>query len=467
MSWNPGYDPTTNHYQLAGTSYDASGNVTNDSFNAYASDPYNKMLSVNSTACGTNGNYSTYDAFGRIVEFSKNTTYKENWYTQAGTVVMSGTTLAEAYLQAPGGGSFMELGGQNDYLHKDWLGNARIGSLIGSHAVAADMAYAPYGEVYNFIAGSGISQMFTGDLTQLDSEVLFDTPNRELAASNQGRWLSPDPAGAGWNQYAYATNPNSSNDPSGLHPINGYGWQVANGQGPMDWAAFGLDGGFGSGGGGGAGGEGGSAGGTVGADGGSDPTTGPQLCMCPNDVTSGALEGANSTLPDLFACQTCEIFDFSNAQEFSLSYDSPQYLMATDPVLHYGIMIFGMLGGIDEDLGGEEVGSISIGSSGFDIGEEEFEHVIDGHTLGGSDLGNNSVFLGDAQDVAGLIQNSQTNWSYAQINGNFAYVNYTNNAVGILGAVSESPGQFTNVYTVIVNPSGGLVTAFPGFPGQQ
>jgi hypothetical protein len=63
--------------------------------------------------------------------------------------------------------------------------------------------------------------MFTGDLTQLDADVLFDTPNRELAASNQGRWLSPDPAGAGWNQYAYATNPNSQVDPTGLSANGG------------------------------------------------------------------------------------------------------------------------------------------------------------------------------------------------------------------------------------------------------
>jgi RHS repeat-associated protein len=82
--------------------------------------------------------------------------------------------------------------------------------------VSADEAYAPYGEVYDFITGAGPSQMFTGDLTQLDAEVLFDTPNREFASSNQGRWLSPDPAGAGWNQYAYVTNPMSNVDPSGL-----------------------------------------------------------------------------------------------------------------------------------------------------------------------------------------------------------------------------------------------------------
>jgi RHS repeat-associated protein len=216
MAWSPGYSSSTNQYMCSGCTYDASGNATNDSFNSYAWDPYNKMASVNSTACGTSGQCATYDAFGRMVDFSKNSTYTENWYTQAGTVVMSGTTLAHAYLRSPGGGTFLEFGGASDYLHKDWLGNARIASLISGQTVSADMAYAPYGEVYNSISGTGSDWMFTGDLTQLDSEYLFDTPNREFAGANQGRWLSPDPAGQGWNQYAYSTNPNSNIDPSGL-----------------------------------------------------------------------------------------------------------------------------------------------------------------------------------------------------------------------------------------------------------
>jgi hypothetical protein len=53
----------------------------------------------------------------------------------------------------------------------------------------------------------------------------FDTPNRELSA-NQGRWLSPDPAGTGWNQYGYPTNPNSNIDPSGLQVNPGLGFMV-------------------------------------------------------------------------------------------------------------------------------------------------------------------------------------------------------------------------------------------------
>jgi RHS repeat-associated protein len=59
--------------------------------------------------------------------------------------------------------------------------------------------------------------MFTGDTQDLLAGI-YDTPNRELQGSQQGRWLSPDPAGYGWNQYAYPTNPNSQTDPLGLAP---------------------------------------------------------------------------------------------------------------------------------------------------------------------------------------------------------------------------------------------------------
>ena len=62
---------------------------------------------------------------------------------------------------------------------------------------------------------------------------LFESPNRVLAPG-QGRWLSPDPAANGWNQYAYPTNPNSFTDPSGLCPVGSAdagknGWDAASG----------------------------------------------------------------------------------------------------------------------------------------------------------------------------------------------------------------------------------------------
>jgi hypothetical protein len=64
--------------------------------------------------------------------------------------------------------------------------------------------------------------------------------------------------------------------------------------------------------------------------------------------------------------------------------------------------------------------------------------------------------------VANYIQDSQTSNGIVQNGGNIAYVNYAPDAVGYL----QPSGQFTNVYTVIANPAGDLVTAFPGVPLQ-
>jgi hypothetical protein len=198
IAWSTSYYASNNHYSPSSTyTYDGRGNVTSDSFNTYTWDPYNKMSSINSTACGTNGECATYDAFGRMVEFSKNSTYKENWYTQTGVAVMSGTTLTESYLSAPGGGTFMEVGtsGQNDYLHKDWLGNVRIASLIANQTVGADLAYAPYGEVYNVISGSTVDQMFTWRSHAIGRRVSLRHPQPRV------RVLEPGPlaiARSGW-----------------------------------------------------------------------------------------------------------------------------------------------------------------------------------------------------------------------------------------------------------------------------
>lgn len=217
-SWNPGYTSANNHYSSWAT-YDASGNLTGDPIHTYAWNSDNKLGSVDSSACASNGECVTYDAFGRIVETSYNGTYTEVWYTQLGKVYMTGgTTPYYAYWPTPGNGT-AEVNGNAVtfyYMHKDWVGNSRISSVIVNPTVVSDQAYAPYGEVYNKLAtGAGVpGQMFTGDTQDILGGV-FDTPNRELNGS-QGRWLSPDPAGAGWNQYAYVTNPNSFTDPSGL-----------------------------------------------------------------------------------------------------------------------------------------------------------------------------------------------------------------------------------------------------------
>jgi RHS repeat-associated protein len=222
ISWNPGYYAASNHY-ASGATYDARGNLTNDLIHTYTWNQFNKLQSIDSSSCATNGECITYDAFGRIVETSYNGTYQEVWYTQLGKAVymVNGSTPYYAYWPTPGGGT-VEVNGNavtSYYMHKDWLGSARISQTIINHTVESDQAYAPYGEVYNKVAtGAGVpAQMYTGD-TQDVIGGIFDTPNRELNVS-QGRWISPDPAGTGWNQYVYGgNNPTSFSDPLGLCP---------------------------------------------------------------------------------------------------------------------------------------------------------------------------------------------------------------------------------------------------------
>src|SRR5205807_579137 len=166
------------------------------------------------------GQCITYDAFGRIVETSNGSTWKERWITQLGeTANMSGTTINFAYWPSPAGGTTVINGNSSSllYMHKDWLGSARIVSSVNGHSATLDQAFAPYGEMYAAFGSTSTQyDMFAGITGNFSNGALFDTPNRELAQSDQGRWLSPDPAGTGWNQYGYPTNPNSYIDPTGL-----------------------------------------------------------------------------------------------------------------------------------------------------------------------------------------------------------------------------------------------------------
>jgi RHS repeat-associated protein len=244
-TWNPGYNTSNNH--VTGATYDASGDMTNDGgMNVYGYNFLNKLAwaAVSGTpTCGTTGKCITYDALGRMVEKSNGSAWSEIWYTQVpgSQITMSGTTASYGYWPSPGRGTFVA-GGTNTFLHQDWLGNDRIVSAVSLHTVYADRAYAPYGEQYNaFGTTNPIYGMFAGNTGDFDSGVLFDTPNRELA-QYQGRWISPDPAGSGWNQYAYPTDPNSSVDPTGLnvqmYPLNG--------SGGLDWSSWGTSDFYGS-----------------------------------------------------------------------------------------------------------------------------------------------------------------------------------------------------------------------------
>jgi RHS repeat-associated protein len=222
VSWNPGYSSSNNQYQLAGVSYDASGDLLKDTFHTYTWNTTGKMASVDQdgSGCAKGGECIVYDALNRPVEIDEKAKHTEIWYTALGkTAYMSGSKIKYAYWPTPGGGTAFVDGnnGETYYMHKDWLGNDRIASHTVATTVLSDQAFAPYGEIYDQFGNTDTQyQMFTGDTQDIVSGMM-DTPNREYNSSAQGRWLSPDPSGAGWNQYAYPTNPNSFADPSGLY----------------------------------------------------------------------------------------------------------------------------------------------------------------------------------------------------------------------------------------------------------
>jgi len=224
ISWQPGYDQTTNRYMLSGTSYDADGNLTNDSFHSYSWDANGRPASLG-------GKMMTYDALGRMVEKLDGSTYTQFAYSPSGTLFarMSGQSATSVRVPLPGSSAVYGSGNTfNHYEHLDWLGNSRLSSSQ-SRTMISDIAYAPFGEPYGSTATSGVS--FTGmrsDVLAVSGGVtngLYDFLARELPPT-QGRWLSPDPAGPGavepanpqsWNRYAYAlNNPLALTDPLGL-----------------------------------------------------------------------------------------------------------------------------------------------------------------------------------------------------------------------------------------------------------
>jgi RHS repeat-associated protein len=223
----PSYNNPSNNKYLTGwngASYDASGNLLNDTFNTYTWDAYGNLATTQT------GRTITYDAFNRMAEITSPVV--EFVYAPGGQhplASMNGQNLGAVYVPLPGGAFAIYNGsGVYQYNHPDFLGSAKLFSTPTRTAAAA-MAYAPFGEGY---AGGQQWEQFTtwGDAFTMyynegQTGTLDDFTFRRYSPV-QGRWISPDPAGLGavnpanpqsWNRYAYVGNaPLTSVDPLGL-----------------------------------------------------------------------------------------------------------------------------------------------------------------------------------------------------------------------------------------------------------
>jgi RHS repeat-associated protein len=235
ISWIPGYNASTNHYSLGGTSYDANGNVLNDTFSTYTWDAQGKNLSTAYSVGGETWAF-TYDAFGHMIELSVNGGYVYS-YINIGKFRLSATGQTAAYSEfpLPGGSVYSQNGGATGIQLADWLGTIRaFYSLSGGYSRSG--AHAPFGEAYGYqggyptgFAGQGGMGWGEGDDGSMNNTTYY-FPERQYRSS-QGRWLSPDPAGLvaanpsnpqSWNRYAYAlNNPLRYKDPLGLYCFYG------------------------------------------------------------------------------------------------------------------------------------------------------------------------------------------------------------------------------------------------------
>jgi RHS repeat-associated protein len=221
-SFQPTYSTATNHItNIAGftPTYDAAGDVINDSNHTYAWDGYLNPTTIDGVGI-------TYDALDRMVEQNRGGSFTEITYSPTGfkMQLMNGITAKTDYVPLPGGAmlvySASAPSGGYWIRHPDWLGSSRLASNP-NRTILYDGAYAPFGEPY---AQSGTTDLSYTQMNQDTSTGLYDFPAREY--STQGRWSQPDPAGfaaadpsspQSWNRYAYVLDgPLGSVDPLGL-----------------------------------------------------------------------------------------------------------------------------------------------------------------------------------------------------------------------------------------------------------
>jgi len=216
---NPQYSFDTNNH-IVGYSYDAAGNLLNDTFHSYTYDAEGRLLTVDGTAATY-----TYDAYGHRVRSTVNSQAQDFIFDQAGrpTTMVNASGWARSELYA-GGLHLATYVNSTTYVeHGDWVGTVRARSGVSGASVETCTSL-PFGDNQN-CTGTDPSPLHFAYL-QLDSESSLSHSAFRQNSTTQGRWTSPDPAGIAavdpanpqtWNRYAYATNePLSFLDPLGL-----------------------------------------------------------------------------------------------------------------------------------------------------------------------------------------------------------------------------------------------------------
>jgi RHS repeat-associated protein len=218
-------DATTNHITTAGFTYDAAGNMTNDSVNALTYDGENRAIT--STQSGATYSYA-YDGNGlRVVKTPP--TGAATVYIFSGSKVIaeyaSGAAPASPNTEYIYSGSQVIAtlaGGATTYHHPDHL-STRVSTDSNGNTVRT-FGHYPFGETW-YETGTTSKWKFTS--YERDSESLNDYAIARTYVNRLARFSSPDPIHGSLsnpqahNRYSYALNdPLNKRDPRGLSPCD-------------------------------------------------------------------------------------------------------------------------------------------------------------------------------------------------------------------------------------------------------
>ncbi len=225
---SPQYSFNTAMNQIVGYSYDAAGNMTNDSFHSYTYDGEGNVTAVDG---GSTATY-VYNALNQRVRTSVGSTATEFVFSAGGHRVSewSGTTRTQLQGKYYWGGTPVAFyttgtGAAAHFEHQDWQGTERTRTTYNG-AFEGTFTSLPFGDAQSTSSGIDLDPYHFATL-DYDSETTTDHAQFRQYNSTEGRWMQPDPYSGSYdftnpqslNRYAYVMGaPLSMVDPQGLQP---------------------------------------------------------------------------------------------------------------------------------------------------------------------------------------------------------------------------------------------------------
>ena len=226
-TFDPTVNPANNQITTSGFTYDAAGNMTNDTVHSYTYDAEGNITKVDG---GSTAQY-VYDALNRRIHVQTASATTEYVYDYAGRRISSWLSPnnygneGRIYWDGQQIG-YRSTDGTTYFDHQDTLGTERMRTNYGG-SVGSSYVSLPWGDGYTATVNSSGADQDSLHFAGLEHDAESDTEHAQFRnyASAQGRWLAPDPYLGSYdltnpqsmNRYAYAlNNPTSMLDPSGL-----------------------------------------------------------------------------------------------------------------------------------------------------------------------------------------------------------------------------------------------------------